>query len=101
MEGDRELKAWEAIARYMQSFEDTDGDGIANVPQYYATMHDRKVVDDNKHISSLVTQPNKFSVLIVAVLVIVLFILIVLIWLVCKAVRKIMKKPDHTTKQNK
>ena len=31
MEDDRELKAWDAIARYMQSFEDTDGDGIANV----------------------------------------------------------------------
>ena len=31
LEGDRELKAWDAIARYMQSFEDTDGDGIANV----------------------------------------------------------------------
>ena len=28
MEGDRELKAWDAIARYVQSFEDTDGDGI-------------------------------------------------------------------------
>lgn len=101
MEGDRELKAWDAIARYMQSFEDTDGDGIANVPQYYATMHDRKVVDDSKHIGSLVTQPNKFSVLIVAVLLIALFILVVLIWLVCKIVRKIVKKKDHTKKQNK
>ena len=33
MEGNRELKAWDAIARYMQSFDDTDGDGIANVPE--------------------------------------------------------------------
>ena len=98
MEGDRELKAWDAIARYMQSFEDTDGDGIANVPQYYATMHDRKVVDDSKHIGSLVTQPNKFSILIVAVIAILLFILVVLIWLVCKVVRKIIKKKDDTKK---
>ena len=37
MEGDRELKAWDAIARYMQSFDDTDGDGIANVSEYYST----------------------------------------------------------------
>ena len=28
MEGDKELKAWDAIARYMQSFDDTDGNGI-------------------------------------------------------------------------
>lgn len=82
----------------MQSFEDTDGDGIANVPQYYATMHDRKVVDDSKHIGSLVTQPNKFSILIVAVIAISLLILVVLIWLVCKVVRKIIKKKDDTKK---
>ncbi len=42
------LKAWDAIARYMQSFDDTDGDGIANVPEYYAAIHGRKVVDDSK-----------------------------------------------------
>ena len=29
-ENGKELKAWDAIARYMESFEDTDGDGIAN-----------------------------------------------------------------------
>ena len=31
MEGDKELKAWDAIARYMKSFDDTDGNGISNV----------------------------------------------------------------------
>ena len=30
MKGDQELKAWVAIADYMSSFEDTDGDGIAD-----------------------------------------------------------------------
>ncbi len=35
MDGNTELKAWTAIARYMESFEDTDGDGIANVSEYY------------------------------------------------------------------
>lgn len=34
-ENGRELKAWDSIARYMASFADTDGDGIANVPAYY------------------------------------------------------------------
>ena len=37
MDGKKELKAWAAIAEYMQSFEDTDKDGIANVPEYYNT----------------------------------------------------------------
>ena len=60
MEGNKELKAWDAIARYMQSFDDADGDGIANVSEYYATTHDRKVVDDSKNILDLVKKPNKF-----------------------------------------
>ena len=68
MEGDRELKAWDAIARYMQSFDDTDGDGIANVSEYYATTHGRKVVDDSKNIISLIKNPNKFAVMIVSYL---------------------------------
>lgn len=41
-ENGKELKGWDAIARYMASFEDTDGDGIGNVPDYYNTLHDRK-----------------------------------------------------------
>ena len=41
-ENGKELKGWDAIARYMASFEDTDGDGIGNVPDYYSTLHDRK-----------------------------------------------------------
>lgn len=57
MEGNKELKAWDAIARYMQSFDDADGDGIANVSEYYATTHDRKVVDDSKNILDLVKKP--------------------------------------------
>ena len=65
MEGDKELKAWDAIARYMQSFDDADGDGIANVSEYYATTHDRKVVDDSKNILDLVKKPNKFTAIIV------------------------------------
>ena len=67
MEGNKELKAWDAIARYMQSFDDADGDGIANVSEYYATTHDRKVVDDSKNILDLVKKPNKFTAIIVSI----------------------------------
>ena len=75
MEGDRELKAWDAIARYMQSFEDTDGDGIANVPEYYETTHGRKVVEDSRNIIDLVKQPNKFSAMIAGICLIFIVII--------------------------
>ncbi len=53
-ENGRELKGWDAIARYMSSFADSDGNGIGNVPEYYSTLHDRKVVDDSRNIVALV-----------------------------------------------
>lgn len=92
MEGDRELKAWDAIARYMQSFDDTDGDGIANVPEYYATTHGRKVVDDSKNIISLIKNPNKFTAIIVSVTLIIIVMIVLVTVLIRKIVRKIRKK---------
>ena len=94
MEGDRELKAWDAIARYMQSFKDTDGDGIANVSEYYATTHGRKVVDDSKNIISLIKNPNKFTAIIVSVTLIIIVMIVLVTVLIRKVVRKIRKKKN-------
>lgn len=87
-----ELKAWVAIARYMQSFEDTDGDGIANVSDYYSTTHGRKVVEDSRNIADLLKHPNKFAGMIVGICAGLLFLIIVIIWLIRKLIRKIRVK---------
>lgn len=92
LEGNKELKAWDAIARYMQSFDDTDGDGIANVPQYYATTHGRKVVDNSKNVINLVKHPNKYSAMIVGIVLIIILLLVLLVVLVRKLVRKIRRR---------
>ena len=89
MEGDRELKAWDAIARYMQSFADTDGDGIANVPEYYETTHGRKVVEDSRNIIDLVKQPNKFSAMITGICLIFIVILVLVVFLIRRMIRRI------------
>ena len=94
MEGDKELKAWDAIARYMQSFDDTDGDGIANVPEYYASLHGRKVVDNSKNIIDLVKNPNKFAVMIVLICLVILVIFVLVTVLIRKVVQKIRKKKN-------
>ena len=94
MEGDKELKAWDAIARYMQSFKDTDGDSIANVPEYYASLHDRKVVDNSKNIIDLVKNPNKFAVMIVLICLVILVIFVLVTVLIRKVVQKIRKKKN-------
>lgn len=48
-------------------FDDTDGNGISNVPEYYETTHGRKVVDESRNVIDLVKNPNKFSVMIVGI----------------------------------
>lgn len=84
-----EIKAWAAVAEYMLSFPDTDKDGIANIPQYYASAHDRKVIEDSTSIWDLVKNPNKYAVIIVLVVILLLAVLIGLILLVVKLLKKL------------
>ena len=92
MEGDKELKAWDAIARYMKSFDDTDGNGIPNVPEYYETTHGRKVVDDSRNVIDLVKNPNKFSVMIVGIVLVLILIIVLLVVLIRKVIKKRRRK---------
>ncbi|MBQ3185368.1 MAG: bifunctional metallophosphatase/5'-nucleotidase, partial [Firmicutes bacterium] len=69
---DKELKAWYALASYIDSFEDD------KVPEYYGQTHGRKTEIDSKSPGALLKQPNKIA-FIVAVVVIVLVLLIVAI----------------------
>lgn len=87
-----ELKAWASIAQYMDSFEDTDGDGVGNVPEVYGTTEGRKVVEDSKAIGDLLKNPNKFFWMILAVVVVVLVILVAIVILIVKLVKVIIRK---------
>ncbi len=94
-DGDKELKAWDAIARYMQSFEDTDGDGFANIPEYYATNHDRKVVDDSRNIFKNLKGLNKYAWMIIGVVFLLIVIIGLLIFFLVKLIRKIILSKVH------
>ncbi len=92
MNGTQELKAWVAIAEYMKSFEDTDGDGIANVPEKYAAPEGRKIVENSKNIIDLVKNPNNFFFMIIGIVLLALVIVVVLVLLVIKFTRFLLKK---------
>ena len=92
MTGDKELKAWAAIAAYMTSFEDTDGDGIGNVPAKYAAWEGRKVVEDSKNIFDLIKKPNKFGIAITAIIILLILLVVVIVRLVIKVVKKLKKR---------
>lgn len=80
----KELKAWFAIASYMQSFE--------KVPQKYAAPEGRKVIEESNSLIDLVKNPNKFFFIIIAVILIVLALIVGIILLLVKIVKKIIKK---------
>lgn len=97
-ENGREMKAWTVFARYMESFEDTNGDGIPNVPEFYSTAQGRKIVEDSTSLGDLLKNPNKYTFMITAVILLVLAILVLMILFVVKLCRRILRKTKKTSR---
>ena len=91
-ENGRELKAWDSIARYMLSFSDTDGDGIANVPAYYSTTHGRKLVDTSRSPLALLKNPNKFTAVYAGLLAVAVLLIVLVVLLIRKLVKKARRR---------
>ena len=88
----QEIKAWAAIAEYLDCLGDTDGDGIANVPSFYGEFQGRKVVEDSTNLFDLIKNPNKYAVMIVLAVMVVLAIIILLVILIVKLIIKLIKR---------
>lgn len=88
----KEIKAWAAIAGYLESFQDTDGDGIPNMPQAYASPQGRKVVEDSRSLGDLLKNLNKYAVIIIAAAILLLTLVILLLILIIKLVRKLLTR---------
>lgn len=91
-ENGRELKAWDSIARYMASFADTDGDGIANVPAYYSTTHGRKLIDTSRSPLALLKNPNKFTAVYAGLLAAAVLLIVLVVLLIRKLVKKARRR---------
>ncbi len=87
----QEIKAWATVAAYLNSLPDTNGDGIANVPESYAGTQGRKVVEDSRALGDLLKNPNKYAIMIYAIILIVIVIFVILILLVIKLFKKLAR----------
>lgn len=100
MEGDKELKGWDAIARYMKSLPDTDGDGIANIPASYSQPEGRKIVEDGRNIVDLLKHPSKYAVMMLAVVLIVVLVVVFFVVLVVKLTKRMRQKKTDKIKRD-
>ena len=75
----KEIKAWAAVAAYLDSFEDTNGDGVSDVPMLYASSQGRKVVEDTKALGELLKNPNKYAFMILGAVLLLLVLAVLLV----------------------
>lgn len=83
-----ELKAWQAVADYMNSFEKGD-DGIGSVPGYYReSIHGRKAVEAGFSPVSLFKNTNRIGMVIYAVMIL---LVILVVFIILRVVRRIKR----------
>lgn len=87
-ENGREVKAWDAIAQYMQSF-DKNPQGVSQVPESYREAQGRKINDDDSSFSAVVSNPNWFTWCVVAVVVVLIVIVVLIIVLIVYIIKRI------------
>jgi len=85
----KEVKAWVAMANYIDSFADEDGDGIGNVPDEYAEEQGRKVVHDSKNLLHLINHPNKYAMLILGIGSIAAVVVVIVVCILKEMVKKV------------
>ncbi len=91
--GTSELKEWYAVVQYLKSFDKVDG--IPQIPAYYGATHERKVIDRDKGIINVLSNPNQIGIAAYCI-VGVMFLLILLI------IRRIItgKRPRRSGRSN-
>ncbi len=91
-----EVKEWFALASYLMSFDDTDGDGVADVPQSYRQPKTHKVSTTELGISEMLVNWNAVSWIALAAAFILIFVII----LIVTAIVKSAKKKAHSRSKN-
>ncbi|MBA4396050.1 MAG: bifunctional metallophosphatase/5'-nucleotidase [Syntrophus sp. (in: bacteria)] len=78
--GIQELKEWVALASYMKSFPDTDGNGVANIPDKYSRTEGRITAAPSWNPLRLIAGGNRITCGVLAAAILILGLLGWLLW---------------------
>ena len=95
----REVKAWEAVARYLETLAADNDKG--EIPEYYNEIQGRKVMDDDSSLGAILKNPNKIAVALVCVLLAVIVILVLLVVLIVRLIKRGRRRKKVVGKENR
>jgi 5'-nucleotidase/UDP-sugar diphosphatase len=90
--GIQELKSWVGLMEYVQTFPDTDGDGVPDMPAKYLSKLGRNLREPSWSPASLVSHASWVTWVVIGVAAVALLIVILLIVLIVKIVRRIRRR---------
>ena len=90
--GIQELKQWQGVIRYVQSFPDTNGNGLPDIPEKYQGKLGRIVEQPSFNPVSLLYRPAKPTVLVLAAFGIVVLMVVVAVAILRKRKKSRLKK---------
>ncbi len=90
--GVQEMKEWTTLADYAASFEDTDGDGVPNIPERYREPEGRFVKAPSWNPVKLLAHGSYLTWIGLGALILVLLIVALIIYILVRVFRKKGKK---------
>ena len=82
-----ELKAWKAVCDYLTSFSKNE-QGISEVPEYYRTTQNRKVVTNSFSPRAMFKNTSKYFYIIVGIILLIILIFFIIIRSIVKSIHK-------------
>ncbi|MDF2908769.1 MAG: yfkN 1 [Herbinix sp.] len=92
--GTRELKEWYAVVQYLKSFDRVDG--ISQIPAYYGATHERKVIDNDKNIIAVMSNPNQIGIAVYCIVGVLFFLILFVIHRITTRKKRRRKKRNSS-----
>ncbi len=86
-DGDKEVKEWYALAKYIQSFDENE-EGVPEIPEKYSLPEGRKIVDNSSGLKSFFEKPNTIAKIIYSIIVLILLLIVLIVKFIIKKLKK-------------